>query len=55
MCYEFDAYFTRALLDEQLRLKKARIEALQRQGRTATPATPAVPEKRTVPQDPVPA
>jgi hypothetical protein len=52
MCYEFEDFYTRARIVEQLRKKPGE----QKQRTTpATPAKPAEPDVQIEPQDPVPA
>jgi hypothetical protein len=53
MCYEFDSFFSRARLAEQLRLDKERAAERAKQRKTATPATPAEPDKPIKEQEPV--
>jgi hypothetical protein len=53
MCYEFDSFFGRARLAEQLRLNKERAAERAKQRKTATPATPAEPERPIKEQEPV--
>ena len=50
MCYEFDSFFSRARLAEQLRLDKERAAERAKQRKTATPAEP---EKPIEEQEPV--
>ena len=55
MCYEFDAFFTRARIAEQMRMKSKIADELKKQSSTATPTVPAEPERHTKDQEPVPA
>ena len=52
MCYEFEEFYTRARIAEQLR-KKA--DEQKQKAKTATPAKPAEPDVQVKPQEPVPA
>jgi hypothetical protein len=54
MCDEFDIYFTKALLAEQLRMKRARKEARMSEPAKA-PAKPVEPEPKRVTPRRVPA
>jgi hypothetical protein len=56
MCDEYDIYFTKALLAEQLQMKKARQEAQRQQRKIEAPATPqAEPDRTAVPRERMPA
>ena len=55
MCDDYDIYFTKTLLAEQLRMKKARNEEQRQQRKTEVPAKPAEPERTAVPRERVPA
>ena len=52
MCYEFEEFYTRARIAEQLR---KRADEQKQKARTATPAKPAEPDVQAKPQEPVPA
>ena len=55
MCYEFDDFFNRARVAEQLRRHTEWADKLKEQSTTAAPAKPAEPEKHVKEQEPVPA
>lgn len=52
MCYEFEEFYSRARIAEQLR---KRADKPKEKARTETPAKPAEPERQVKPQEPVPA
>jgi len=55
MCDELDIYFTKALLAQQLRLKRAHNEKHSSEPATKAPAKPAEPERTGVKPERVPA
>jgi len=55
MCYEFDEFFNRARIAEQLRRQAKRADKLKEQSTQAAPAKQAEPEEHTKEQQPVPA
>ncbi len=57
MCDEYELYFTRALLAEQMRMRQARAEdrRSKSKGEAAKPTAPAEPERQIRPQETAPA
>ena len=55
MCYDFDAFLTKARIAEQMRMKKRAAENLEKQRGATDPLVPAEPEKHGKDQEPVPA
>ena len=55
MCDEPDIYFTKALLAEQLRMKRARKETRTSAPESKAPAKPADAERKAVTRERVPA
>ncbi|HXX86460.1 MAG TPA: hypothetical protein VEN29_21075 [Casimicrobiaceae bacterium] len=52
MCYEFDTFYSKARVAEQLRRKA---EEQKQRSETAAPAKPVEGEKQVKPKEPVPA
>ena len=55
MCYEYDEFFQRARVVEQLRGKTKIADELKKSSETVTPSKPTEPEKSVKEQEPVPA
>ena len=55
MCDEYDEFFNRARVAEQLRRQAEWADKLKEQCTQAAPAKPAEPEKQVKEQEPVPA